>query len=384
MIKHPMRYGFTPHVLSGFGALMPNLLGPADGDAGSDMLIGGGDWASQGFIGEAEQSALGIHDPLKEGPVIFGMDPVDKETDEDEDKKPEDDDKKPEDEDDVEDEEDDDEEEEEDDAEDDDAEDDDDEEEEDADKKPKADDKKPDTDTAKQVRGLQREVVRQRARAREAEDNLREVTTKLAAAREKEAKELPTLKAEMRQQMVALNKARIDEDVEAMTDAEEALEELRRKVARIDGAAERLADSQERASKAVTGVVLELANAAIAEYPILDEKSKSFDLDVVTMVNAIYTENAAKMNAADAFGDAVERVMKKLGQTPKGSAAKPKKDAAKKDAVDKRRAAAESTPRTPTKGDKKLGGDYTYNASDFETSKGRAKLQKQLGIVLPK
>lgn len=392
MNKHQTMFGFTPHVLSSFTALRPNLLAPADGEGGSETLIGGGDWNTQGFIGEDDQEALGIHDPLREGPQIFGMPPIDGEGDDGDGDKGADDADDADGADEA------------DDADDanaddadadgaDDADDDDDDDDDDAnaddDKEDEndADDDEEDAATAKKVRGLQREVVRQRARAREAEENLRDITAKLQAARKKEAEELPALKTEMRGHIVALNKARINEDVEAMTDAEEAIEELRRKIARIDGASERLADSKERAAKAVSGVVLELANTAVAEYPILDEKSKSFDPDVVTMINALYTENAAKMNAADAFGDAVERVMKKLGQKPKSGAApreKAKQNADKQAAVSRRQKAAKSTPRANGKGDRSLGGDYVYNSADFESKKGRAKLEKQLGIVLPR
>ena len=390
MNTQPKSFGFTPHVLSHFTALAMNKMAPAGDDTGSAPTLG--DWAPQEFIGEELTSRFGDDDDAgNDGDKAVKTDKSGKlgETVDDEENDDDDNEEENEEEDDDNEEENDEGDEEESDEESD--EDDDDEDDNDDEENDEESDKGSEEKTSA-VKGLQREVIRQRRRAQEAEDELREISRRLAEARKLEAEELPKLHAEMRELLREQNKARIDEDLEAATEAGMKLEDVRRRIARIDGKADKLADDHAREDRKLGSVIKELANAAVAEYPILDDKSKEYDEEVVTMVNALYTELAKKTNSADAFAQAVDRVMRRLKVQPKGAKAEPKgkrdkaAEKAKREAVARRRKAAEATPRGPSSRrseDYSSDGDFKYRASDFNTEKGRKKLREKLGIRLP-
>ena len=385
----PKSFGFTLHVLSHFTALAMNKMAPADGDGGSAPTLG--DWAPQEFIGEELTSRFGDDDDGgNDGDKLEKTDKSGKQGETaDDDDEPEENDEENEEEADDDDEEN---EEEDDDNDDEENDEGDDDEDDDEDEDTSEEHDKDHEEKTSAVKGLQREVIRQRRRAQEAEDELREISRRLAEARKLEAEELPKLHAEMRELLREQNKARIDEDLEAATEAGMKLEDVRRRIARIDGKADKLADDHAREDRKLGSVIKELANAAVAEYPILDDKSKEYDEEVVTMVNALYTELAKKTNSADAFAQAVDRVMRRLKVQPKGAKAEPKgkrdkaAEKAKREAVARRRKAAEATPRGPSSRrseDYSSDGDFKYRASDFNTEKGRKKLREKLGIRLP-
>ena len=201
--------------------------------------------------------------------------------------------------------------------------------------------------------------------------------------------EIPALKAELKTLIKQRNTATVDEDTDAMTEADMALEEVRAKISKIEAQADAAKERASDAQAEIDAVIQEAAIKACATYPVLDPQNTKFDSRLVDMINAVYSSNLSKkMSVVDAFEQALEGVMEMTGHAPKVSAKADKAKAAQKeDAQARRKQAARDTTKTTT--GKQRGGDtkgdsFRFNQKDFSTRQGLKKLQSELGIIIPK
>ena len=350
-----------------------------DGD-GIGSGAGGGNWemGPLAFIDDPEQDGLGIKDPLNRKPTtledqLSGLDSdgekADDEEDEGEEVDAKDDDGEEEDADDEEEVEDADDEE-------------DDEEEVEEKEAPKA-------AKGSAVAGLKAEISRLRTRAQAAEGVKLSAERRVAVLEKQVNEEIPALKAELKSLIKQRNTATVDEDTDAMTEADMALEEVRAKISKIEAQADAAKERASDAQAEIDAVIQEAAIKACATYPVLDPQNTKFDSRLVDMINAVYSSNLSKkMSVVDAFEQALEGVMEMTGHAPKASAKADKAKAAQKeDAQARRKQAARDTTKTTT--GKQRGGDtksdsFRFNQKDFSTRQGRKKLQSELGIIIPK
>ena len=361
-----------------------------DGD-GIGSGAGGGNWemGPLAFIDDPEQDGLGIKDPLNRKPAtledqLSGLDSDgEKADDAEEEDDAEEDDGKKEDTDDEEEVEDADADAEEDDDEDDEEEEDDDDDEEVEEKEaPKA-------AKGSAVAGLKAEISRLRTRAQAAEGVKLSAERRVAVLEKQVNEEIPALKAELKTLIKQRNTATVDEDTDAMTEADMALEEVRAKISKIEAQADAAKERASDAQAEIDAVIQEAAIKACATYPVLDPQNTKFDSRLVDMINAVYSSNLSKkMSVVDAFEQALEGVMEMTGHAPKASAKADKAKAAQKeDAQARRKQAARDTTKTTT--GKQRGGDtksdsFRFNQKDFSTRQGLKKLQSELGIIIPK
>lgn len=261
----------------------------------------------------------------------------------------------------------------------------------DADEDGQGDDTDP-TDAEREVKGLRREISKLRNRAQRAEELVRQAASQSARAVDAYDKELPKLNKELRETMSARNKAMMDDDLDAATDADVKISELNRKISRIENAKEQVEVKTEDANAEMDSVMVQAAQAVMAEYPFLNSNNADvYDESLVTMVNAVFEKNLTKMGRLDAFTSAVEMVLEKTGKAKPAKAAqdKAKKDKEDKDkqARDKRRDAARNTPASRNRSasgggpKEKLGA---FNPNDVYSKKGQAALTKELGIRFAK
>ena len=357
-----------------------------DGD-GIGSGAGGGNWemGPLAFIDDPEQDGLGIKDPLNRKPTtledqLSELDGDGKKGDDEEEDDAEEDDGKKEDTDDEEEVEDADaEEDDEDDEDDEEEEDDDDDEEEEAPKAAKG----------SAVAGLKAEISRLRTRAQAAEGVKLSAERRVAVLEKQVNEEIPALKAELKALIKQRNTATVDEDTDAMTEADMALEEVRAKISKIEAQADAAKERASDAQAEIDAVIQEAAIKACATYPVLDPQNTKFDSRLVDMINAVYSSNLSKkMSVVDAFEQALEGVMEMTGHAPKVSAKADKAKAAQKeDAQARRKQAARDTTKTTTgkqRGADTKGDSFRFNQKDFSTRQGLKKLQSELGIIIPK
>ena len=333
---------------------------------------GGGNWemGPLAFIDDPEQDGLGIKDPLNRKPTTL----EDQLSELDGDGKKGDD------------------AEEEDDAEDDgkkEEADDDEEEVEDADEEEEVEEEAPKAAKGSAVAGLKAEISRLRTRAQAAEGVKLSAERRVAVLEKQVNEEIPALKAELKSLIKQRNTATVDEDTDAMTEADMALEEVRAKISKIEAQADAAKERASDAQAEIDAVIQEAAIKACATYPVLDPQNTKFDSRLVDMINAVYSSNLSKkMSVVDAFEQALEGVMEMTGHAPKVSAKADKAKAAQKeDAQARRKQAARDTTKTTT--GKQRGGDtksdsFRFNQKDFSTRQGLKKLQSELGIIIPK
>ena len=360
-----------------------------DGD-GIGSGAGGGNWemGPLAFIDDPEQDGLGIKDPLNRKPTTL----EDQLSELDGDGKKGDDDEEEEDaEDDGEKEEADDNEEEVEDADEDDEEeaDDDEEDDEEADEEEEVEEEAPKAAKGSAVAGLKAEISRLRTRAQAAEGVKLSAERRVAVLEKQVNEEIPALKAELKSLIKQRNTATVDEDTDAMTEADMALEEVREKISKIEAQADAAKERASDAQAEIDAVIQEAAIKACATYQVLDPQNTKFDSRLVDMINAVYSSNLSKkMSVVDAFEQALEGVMEMTGHAPKVSAKADKAKAAQKeDAQARRKQAARDTTKTTT--GKQRGGDtksdsFRFNQKDFSTRQGLKKLQSELGIIIPK
>lgn len=243
------------------------------------------------------------------------------------------------------------------------------------------------TDAEREVKGLRREISKLRSRAQRAEELVRQAATQSARAIDAVDKELPKLNKELREAMSARNKAMMDDDLDAATDADVKISELNRKISRIENAKEQVEVKTEDANAEMDSVMAQAAQAVMAEYPFLNSNNTDvYDESLVTMVNAVFEKNLTKMGRLDAFTSAVEMVLEKTGKAKPAKAKKDKEDKDKQ-ARNKRRDAARNTPASRNRSasgggpKEKLG---TFNPNDVFSKKGQAALTKELGIRFAK
>ena len=358
-----------------------------DGD-GIGSGASGGNWemGPLAFIDDPEQDGLGIKDPLNRKPTtledqLSELDGDGKKGDDEEEEDAEDDGKK-EDADEEEEVEDADEEADEDDEEEDDEDDEDDEEEEVEEEAPKA-------AKGSAVAGLKAEISRLRTRAQAAEGVKLSAERRVAVLEKQVNEEIPALKAELKTLIKQRNTATVDEDTDAMTEADMALEEVRAKISKIEAQADAAKERASDAQAEIDAVIQEAAIKACATYPVLDPQNTKFDSRLVDMINAVYSSNLSKkMSVVDAFEQALEGVMEMTGHAPKVSAKADKAKAAQKeDAQARRKQAARDTTKTTTgkqRGADTKGDSFRFNQKDFSTRQGLKKLQSELGIIIPK
>ena len=360
-----------------------------DGD-GIGSGAGGGNWemGPLAFIDDPEQDGLGIKDPLNRKPVTLEdqLSELDgdgkKGDDEEEEEDAEDDGKK---------EEADDNEEEVEDADEDDEEDDDedDEDDEEADEEEEVEEEAPKAAKGSAVAGLKAEISRLRTRAQAAEGVKLSAERRVAVLEKQVNEEIPALKAELKTLIKQRNTATVDEDTDAMTEADMALEEVRAKISKIEAQADAAKERASDAQAEIDAVIQEAAIKACATYPVLDPQNTKFDSRLVDMINAVYSSNLSKkMSVVDAFEQALEGVMEMTGHAPKVSAKADKAKAAQKeDAQARRKQAARDTTKTTTgkqRGADTKGDSFRFNQKDFSTRQGLKKLQSELGIIIPK
>ena len=345
---------------------------------------GGGNWemGPLAFIDDPEQDGLGIKDPLNRKPTtledqLSELDGDGKKGDDEEEEEDTEDDGKKEDTDDEEEVEDD-----EDDEDEEDDEEDDDEEEEVEEEAPKA-------AKGSAVAGLKAEISRLRTRAQAAEGVKLSAERRVAVLEKQVNEEIPALKAELKSLIKQRNTATVDEDTDAMTEADMALEEVRAKISKIEAQADAAKERASDAQAEIDAVIQEAAIKACATYPVLDPQNTKFDSRLVDMINAVYSSNLSKkMSVVDAFEQALEGVMEMTGHAPKASAKADKAKAAQKeDAQARRKQAARDTTKTTTgkqRGADTKGDSFRFNQKDFSTRQGLKKLQSELGIIIPK
>lgn len=354
----------------------------ADGDGIGSTAAAGGNigWeiGSMTFIDDPEAMAQGLVDPLDRKPGT-GLDaeheetPEEEENPEEEEEHSEEEEEAPEEEEEAPEEEEEDPEEEEENPE---------EEEE----NPEEEAKKPEDRTNA---GLRREISKLRGRAQAAEAAKVEADKRAGDLQRKVAEEIPALRAQLRELIKARNAAAIDEDTDAMTEADMDAEDVRAKINKIERDSERASERAEAASAEVSNIIQDAATRACELYDVLNPSSKVFDVRLVDMINAVYTGNLAKgAKVLDAFEDAVGSVMELTGNAkPQNKAKKAAAVEKKLDATAKRRQAASNTPRTTSgknRGASNNPDDYRFEAKDFRTEKGRKKLQSTLGIIIPR
>lgn len=236
-------------------------------------------------------------------------------------------------------------------------------------------------------KGLRREISKLRERAQVAEAQLKANTDAAARAQQAYEKELPQLKSQLRDKIKARNKAMLDEDSDAATDADMDIADLNRKISRIEANKEQTADRMDYANNELDGVLAAAAQATINEYPVLDEKSDKYDAELIDMINALFQKNTKTMNRLDAFTSAVDKVLEKTGnlkaKTAKETADKAKADKVK-EAQDKRKDAASRTPaarnKTPAAGGRGKDDSGKFDPRDVYTKKGQQALSRELGI----
>ena len=249
---------------------------------------GGGSWemGPLAFIDDPEQDGLGIKDPLNRKPTTLEDQLSELEGDgkkgddaEEEDDAEEDDGKKEEADDDDEEEEveEDDEEE----VEEDDEDDEDDEEEE------VEEEEAPKAAKGSAVAGLKAEISRLRTRAQAAEGVKLSAERRVAVLEKQVNEEIPALKAELKTLIKQRNTATVDEDTDAMTEADMALEEVRAKISKIEAQADAAKERASDAQAEIDAVIQEAAIKACATYPVLDPQNTKFDSRLVDMINAI-------------------------------------------------------------------------------------------------
>lgn len=359
-----------------------------DGD-GIGSGAGGGNWemGPLAFIDDPEQDGLGIKDPLNRKPTtledqLSGLDSdgekADDEEDEEEEVDAKDDDGKEEDADDEEEE-----------VEDEDEDEDEDDEEEDDEEEEVEEKEAPKAAKGSAVAGLKAEISRLRTRAQAAEGVKLSAERRVAVLERQVNEEIPALKAELKTLIKQRNTATVDEDTDAMTEADMALEEVRAKISKIEAQADAAKERASDAQAEIDAVIQEAAIKACATYPVLDPQNTKFDSRLVDMINAVYSSNLSKkMSVVDAFEQALEGVMEMTGHAPKASAKADKAKAAQKeDAQARRKQAARDTTKTTT--GKQRGADtksdsFRFNQKDFSTRQGLKKLQSELGIIIPK
>ena len=361
------------------------LMAPADGE-GNDLGItepeGGPNWnvGGAGFIDNDMQAELGFNDPLDKKPsgleAMLTDNKEDKEEGKEEAEEEEAEDGEGGEEEEAEEAEENGEDEGEDNGEDDGADD-------------GADDEGTDAqpEDSRAEKGLRREISKLRERAQVAEAQLKANTDAAARAQQAYEKELPQLKSQLRDKIKARNKAMLDEDSDAATDADMDIADLNRKISRIEANKEQTADRMDYANSELDGVLAAAAQATINEYPVLDEKSDKYDAELIDMINALFQKNTKTMNRLDAFTSAVDKVLEKTGnlkaKTAKETADKAKADKAK-EAQDKRRDAASRTPaarnKTPAAGGRSKDDSGKFDPRDVYTKKGQQALSRELGI----
>ena len=360
-----------------------------DGD-GIGSGAGGGNWemGPLAFIDDPEQDGLGIKDPLNRKPTtledqLSELDGDGKKGDDEEEEDTEDDGKKEEADDDEEEE-----------AEDADAEEDEDDDEDDDDEEEEVEEEEVEEEAPKAakgsaVAGLKAEISRLRTRAQAAEGVKLSAERRVAVLEKQVHEEIPALKAELKTLIKQRNTATVDEDTDAMTEADMALEEVRARISKIEAQADAAKERASDAQAEIDAVIQEAAIKACATYPVLDPQNTKFDSRLVDMINAVYSSNLSKkMSVVDAFEQALEGVMEMTGHAPKASAKADKAKAAQKeDAQARRKQAARDTTKTTT--GKQRGGDtksdsFRFNQKDFSTRQGLKKLQSELGIIIPK
>ena len=351
---------------------------------------GGGSWemGPLAFIDDPEQDGLGIKDPLNRKPVTLedqlselegdgkkGDDAEEEDDAEDDDGKKEDTD----DEEEVEDA----------DAEEDDEDDEEEEDDDDDDEEEEVEEEAPKAAKGSAVAGLKAEISRLRTRAQAAEGVKLSAERRVAVLEKQVNEEIPALKAELKSLIKQRNTATVDEDTDAMTEADMALEEVRAKISKIEAQADAAKERASDAQAEIDAVIQEAAIKACATYPVLDPQNTKFDSRLVDMINAVYSSNLSKkMSVVDAFEQALEGVMEMTGHAPKVSAKADKAKAAQKeDAQARRKQAARDTTKTTT--GKQRGADtksdsFRFNQKDFSTRQGLKKLQSELGIIIPK
>ena len=349
---------------------------------------GGGNWemGPLAFIDDPEQDGLGIKDPLNRKPVTLEDqlselegDGKKGDDDEEEEEDAEDDGKKEEADDDEEDD---------DDADEDDEEDDDDDEEEEVEEE-EVEEEAPKAAKGSAVAGLKAEISRLRTRAQAAEGVKLSAERRVAVLEKQVNEEIPALKAELKTLIKQRNTATVDEDTDAMTEADMALEEVRAKISKIEAQADAAKERASDAQAEIDAVIQEAAIKACATYPVLDPQNTKFDSRLVDMINAVYSSNLSKkMSVVDAFEQALEGVMEMTGHAPKVSAKADKAKAAQKeDAQARRKQAARDTTKTTTgkqRGADTKGDTFRFSQKDFSTRQGLKKLQSELGIIIPK
>ena len=359
-----------------------------DGD-GIGSGAGGGNWemGPLAFIDDPEQDGLGIKDPLNRKPVTLedqlselegdgkkGDDAEEEDDAEDDDGKKEEAD---EDEEEVED------------TDEDDEEEDDEEEDDEDDEEEEVEEEAPKAAKGSAVAGLKAEISRLRTRAQAAEGVKLSAERRVAVLEKQVNEEIPALKAELKTLIKQRNTATVDEDTDAMTEADMALEEVRAKISKIEAQADAAKERASDAQAEIDAVIQEAAIKACATYPVLDPQNTKFDSRLVDMINAVYSSNLSKkMSVVDAFEQALEGVMEMTGHAPKASAKADKAKAAQKeDAQARRKQAARNTTKTTTgkqRGADAKGDTFRFSEKDFSTRQGLKKLQSELGIIIPK